>query len=232
MDSTADWVQQTFGYRFSDRSLLERALTHRSAAGRNNERLEFLGDAVLDCVVSDMLLSLRPASEEGELSRLRSRLVRDRALAGIAQDHGLGAHLKLGSGEMKSGGHRRDSILADALEALVGAIFRDGGYAAADRVVREIYGPRLDDLPEGDSLKDPKTRLQEWLQARGLPLPEYELVSASGPAHRQVFEVRCRLPDPAREQLATGASRREAEQAAARSLLAVLAESSPSLLRE
>lgn len=228
MESTRDWVQRTFGYRFSDASLLERALTHRSAAGRNNERLEFLGDAVLDCVISDVLLAMRPASEEGELSRLRSRLVRDRALADIAQEHGLGTHLKLGSGEMKSGGHRRDSILADALEALIGAVFRDGGYAEADRVVRRLYAPRLEDLPAGDSLKDPKTRLQEWLQARGLPLPEYELVAASGPAHRQVFEVRCRVAEPAREELATGSSRREAEQAAARLLLATLAAASSS----
>lgn len=183
---------------------------------------------MLDCVISDLLLTLRPDSEEGELSRLRSRLVRDRALAAIAQEQDIGAHVKLGSGELKSGGHRRDSILADALEALIGAIYRDGGYAAADQVVRRLYEPRLADLPEAEALKDPKTLLQEWLQARGLALPAYELVSASGPAHRQVFEVRCRLVDPPAERRATGASRREAEQEAARTLLASLTGPSPS----
>lgn len=228
MEDISDWVRRTFDYRFSDTSLLERALTHRSAPGRSNERLEFLGDAVLDCVISDLLISLRPDSEEGELSRLRSRLVRDHALAEIAQQHGVGERLKLGSGEMKSGGFRRDSILADALEALLGAIFRDGGYGAAERVVRRLYAPRLEHLPAGDSLKDPKTRLQEWLQAQGLPLPDYELVAASGPAHEQVFEVRCRLGRPEAEQTASGASRREAEQEAARLLLASLAADSPS----
>jgi ribonuclease-3 len=226
-DITA-WVQRTFDYRFSDTTLLERALTHRSAPGRSNERLEFLGDAVLDCVISDILISLRPDAEEGELSRLRSRLVRDHALAEIAQQHGLGEYLKLGSGEMKTGGFRRDSILADALEALLGAIFRDGGYAQAERVVRGLYEPRLEHLPEGDSLKDPKTRLQEWLQARGFPLPAYELVAARGPAHEQVFEVRCRLAQPEAEQTASGSSRREAEQDAARLLLATLAADSSS----
>jgi ribonuclease-3 len=228
LEDIIQWVQRTFDYRFSDTDLLERALTHRSASGRSNERLEFLGDAVLDCVISDILISLRPDSEEGELSRLRSRLVRDHALAEIAQQHGLGEYLKLGSGEMKSGGYRRDSILADALEALLGAIFRDGGYAEAERVVHRLYEPRLEHLPAGDSLKDPKTRLQEWLQARGLPLPAYELIAASGPAHQQVFEVRCRLIQPDAEQTASGASRREAEQEAARLLLASLAADSPS----
>jgi len=228
LEDISDWVRRTFDYRFSDPSLLERALTHRSAPGRSNERLEFLGDAVLDCVVSDLLISLRPDSEEGELSRLRSRLVRDHALAEIAQQHGVGERLKLGPGEMKSGGFRRDSILADALEALFGAIFRDGGYAEAERVVRRLYAPRLEHLPAGDSLKDPKTRLQEWLQAQGLPLPAYELVAASGPAHEQRFEVCCRLNRPEAEQTASGASRREAEQEAARRLLASLVTHPPS----
>ncbi|WP_405244141.1 ribonuclease III [Lentisalinibacter salinarum] len=228
MEEITQWVQRTFDYEFGDTTLLERALTHRSAPGRSNERLEFLGDAVLDCVISDALISLRPDAEEGELSRLRSRLVRDHSLAQIARQHGLGEHLKLGSGEMKSGGFRRDSILADGLEALLGAIFRDGGYAEAERVVHRLYSRRLEHLPEGDSLKDPKTRLQEWLQARGLPLPAYELIGASGPAHDQRFEVRCRLVQPDGEATASGASRREAEQEAAHRLLASLTAGSPS----
>lgn len=228
MDDITQWVRRTFDYEFRDTTLLERALTHRSAPGRSNERLEFLGDAVLDCIISDALISLRPHAEEGELSRLRSRLVRDHSLAQIARQHGLGEYMKLGSGEMKSGGYRRDSILADGLEALLGAIFRDGGYAEADRVVRHLYARRLEHLPEGDSLKDPKTRLQEWLQARSLPLPAYELIATSGPAHAQQFEVRCRLVQPGGEQTAQGGSRREAEQEAARLLLASLTAGSPS----
>ncbi len=228
MDKSANWVRRTFGYEFRDESLLERALTHRSAPGRSNERLEFLGDAVLDTVISDMLLAARPASEEGELSRLRSRLVRDRALAGIARDCGLGDHIALGPGEKKSGGFRRDSILADAFEALLGAIFRDGGYAAADTVVRRLFAAPLAALPEGEALKDAKTRLQEWLQARGLALPVYELVAASGRPHEQVFEVSCSLGQPDVQRRASAASRREAEQAAAAEVLAYLTSQSPS----
>lgn len=228
MDKTTNWVRRTFGYEFSDTALLGRALTHRSAPGRSNERLEFLGDAVLDTVISDLLLALRPDSEEGELSRLRSRLVCDHALAEIAREYELGSYLQLGPGELKSGGFRRDSILADALEALLGAIFRDGGYDAADSVVRRIYAERLDDLPDGDELKDPKTRLQEWLQARGLPLPDYELIASSGRPHEQVFEVACRLRQPDIERRSSASSRREAEQEAAARVLAYITAQSPS----
>ncbi len=223
MDRTVKWLRKRLDYEFRDRALLEQALTHRSAAGRNNERLEFLGDAVLDFVVSDIVFHRWPSATEGELSRLRASLVRDTTLADIAAGIDLGEHLILGSGERKSGGHRRASILADALEAIFAAIYLDAGLSVAERVIRDVFADRARQLPEPDDLKDPKTRLQEWLQADGQGLPEYVTESVSGKAHQQVFDVSCSIRSPERTTRGTGTSRRDAEQAAAAKMLEELA---------
>jgi len=219
LDSAEKWLYTHFAYEFEDASLLQRALTHRSAAGRNNERLEFLGDAVLDFVVSDMVFRRYPDADEGELSRLRASLVRDTTLAEIASSIGLGDHLILGGGELKSGGYRRASILADAVEAIFGAIFLDRGFPAADQAIRRMLGERVRNLPSVDELKDPKTRLQEALQARGHGLPEYATQSVSGQAHRQVFDVTCAVPALELVTEGRGSSRRDAEQSAAEDML-------------
>lgn len=222
MTRAAGWLQDTLDYTFRDDGLLEQALTHRSAAGHSNERLEFLGDAVLDLVVSEHVFRAAPGSNEGDLSRLRASLVKDRSLADIASDLGIGEHLILGSGERKTGGHRRESILADAVEALFGAIYLDAGFAAARDAIVAALGHRLDNLPDPRELRDPKTRLQEWLQSRGRALPEYEMVNVSGKAHRQVFDVECRVDGDGSGARGTGSSRRAAEQQAARTMLARL----------
>jgi ribonuclease-3 len=222
LDSAERWLEKTLGYRFNDVRLLRQALTHRSAPGNSNERLEFLGDAVLDIVVSEALYHSLPHAPEGDLSRLRASLVRDTSLAGIAADLGMGEQLILGSGERKTGGHRRQSILADALEALFGAVYLDRGFDTAAELIRRVFGDKLDDLPHADDLRDPKTRLQEWLQARGLAPPDYELVNVSGKAHQQRFDVRCIVPGHAPAP-GEGRSRRSAEQKAARRMLATLA---------
>jgi ribonuclease-3 len=221
LDTAERWLDQALGYTFNDVTLLKQALTHRSAPGASNERLEFLGDAVLDIVISEVLFHSLPEAPEGDLSRLRASLVRDTSLAGIASDLGIGEHLILGSGERKTGGHRRQSILADALEALFGAVYLDSDFATAAEVIRQVFAEKLEDLPHADDLRDPKTRLQEWLQARGAAPPEYELVNVTGKAHQQRFEVRCLVPD---EEAAPGEgrSRRAAEQQAARRMLAML----------
>jgi ribonuclease-3 len=174
-------------------------------------------------VVSEALFHSLPDAPEGDLSRLRASLVRDTSLAGIAADLGVGDHLVLGSGERKTGGHRRQSILADALEALFGAVYLDSGFDSAADLIRRVFAEKLDDLPHADELRDPKTCLQEWLQARGAAPPDYELVNVSGKAHQQRFEVRCLVPDqePAPGE---GRSRRSAEQQAARRMLARLTE--------
>ena len=223
MDKAEHWLTRTLDYTFRDVRLLQQALTHRSAHGDSNERLEFLGDAVLDIVVSEVLFQTLPDAPEGDLSRLRASLVRDTSLAGIAADLGMGEHLILGSGERKTGGHRRQSILADALEALFGAGYLDSDFDTAADLIRRVFAQKLDDLPHADELRDPKTRLQEWLQARGEAPPEYELVNVSGKAHQQRFEVRCRVPgqEPAAGE---GRSRRGAEQQAARHMLSSLTE--------
>ena len=218
MDNAARWLNNALGYSFSDGDLLQQALTHRSAPGASNERLEFLGDAVLDIVVSEALFDALPDAPEGDLSRLRASLVRDTSLAGIAADLGIGEHLILGSG-----GHRRQSILADALEALFGAVYLDSDFDTAADLIRRVFGDKLADLPHADDLRDPKTRLQEWLQARGEAPPDYELVNVTGKAHQQRFEVRCLVPG--REAVpGEGRSRRGAEQQAARRMLALLTE--------
>jgi ribonuclease-3 len=220
----AAWLKATLDYRFNDAALLEQALTHRSATGPSNERLEFLGDAVLNAVVTEAVFRVRPFADEGDLSRLRAFIVCDRSLAAAAVELGIGKHLVLGIGERKSGGHRRESILADAVEALFGAVYLDAGFSAARTVIERALGDRLRELPDPEDLRDPKTRLQEWLQSRRIALPEYDLVAVSGKAHRQVFEVRCRIEGHATETSGTGPSRRSAEQQAARSMLTALTE--------
>ncbi|WP_266156719.1 ribonuclease III [Dyella silvatica] len=210
-------------YRFRDASLAQLALTHRSAGKPNNERLEFLGDALLGVVVAELLYEVHPNASEGELSRLRAQLVNGQALAVIARELELGDELKLGPGELKSGGFRRDSILADAFEAVVAAVYMDGGFAACRETVRNLFEPRIAAIPR--SSKDAKTRLQEWLQARGLPLPLYELKDSRGEDHAKTFDVSCEIvePMPIHAQGHSG-SRRAAEQDAAEIVLRQLQE--------
>lgn len=216
---SAAWLRDALGYECKDPALLEAALTHRSAGGPHNERLEFLGDAVLNCVVARLVFSEFADANEGDLSRFRASLVSGESLALIAQELQLGEHVRLGSGELKSGGFRRKSILADTLEAVIGAIYLDGGFAAAERVIERLFVPRLDRLPSAAELKDPKTRLQETLQARGLPLPAYSVEAVTGEAHNQQFEVSCTVGALGLRTQANGQSRRRAEQAAAQLLL-------------
>ncbi|MDM4772346.1 ribonuclease III [Solimonas sp. SE-A11] len=215
MGSPDATLVQRLGYKFRDGALLQQALTHRSYAHGNNERLEFLGDGLLNFVIGERLYALQPKAEEGALSRLRASLVREETLALLGRDLQLGELLRLGESELKSGGYRRDSILADALEAIIGAVFIDGGFDAARGVCERLYAPLLADLPDAESLKDPKTRLQEALQADGRPLPRYEILSESGPPHARRFAVRCLLPDNESFTESEGASRRSAEQRAA-----------------
>ena len=218
------WLAKSLSYEFDDANLLQQALTHRSSPGDNNERLEFLGDAVLDFVISEVVYRSHPNAPEGDLSKLRASLVKDTSLGKLAMGLGLGEHLILGGGERKSGGHRRESILADALEALFGAVYLDAGFDAAVDVVTHAFGDRLSNLPSVEDLRDPKTRLQEWLQGKGFGLPEYELVKVSGKAHRQQFDVSCRIKEGGQASTGSGTTRRNAEQEAAREMLAVLGE--------
>lgn len=220
MTGTRESLEQRLGYSFDDRALLQQALTHRSAGSRNNERLEFLGDAVLGSVIAGELYRRFPQAREGMLSRLRSTLVRRESLAAIAQELQLGEHLQLGAGERRSGGHSRDSILSDALEAVFGAIFLDSDFVTVRECILTQFADRLASLASGASLKDPKTRLQEYLQARRRPLPVYAVVQVSGEAHNQTFRVSCSVagvesgPSEGR-----GSSRRLAEQDAAARML-------------
>ncbi len=210
-------------YRFNDPALAQLALTHRSIGRPNNERLEFLGDALLGAIIAEMLYEAHPRSNEGELSRLRAQLVNGQALAVLARELELGDELKLGPGELKSGGFRRDSILADAFEALVAAVYLDGGFDACRQSVRELFGERI--VAMRRSSKDAKTRLQEHLQAGGWPLPQYELVASHGEDHAKTFDVRCSISEPlALAAAASGGSRRTAEQDAAESVLSQLLE--------
>lgn len=215
--------QKKLDYQFRQPQLCQQALTHRSVSSKSNyERLEFMGDALLGVIIACYLYERFPSEDEGRLTRLRSTLVRQDSLAAIAKDLKLGEHLILGSGEMKSGGHRRESILADAVEALIGAIYLD---SADLNVVRDVvlkwYAPYLLTLEPKDTLKDPKTRLQELLQGKRLPLPEYTLTAALGEAHNQTFTVECRV-DGASITVGHGQSRRYAEQSAASQLLGLL----------
>lgn len=209
-------LQEGLGYRFDNPRLLEQALTHRSHGTPHNERLEFLGDGVLNCIIAAELYTRFAALNEGELSRLRASLVREQRLYELASALALGDELRLGEGELKSGGFRRPSILADALEALMGAVFLDGGFAAARAVVTRLYEPLLETLDPSGADKDPKTRLQEWLQSRKYALPQYSVVATHGAAHDQRFEVECLVRELAVRTVGTGPSRRLAEQEAAR----------------
>ena len=215
-------------YRFRDPGLLQEALTHRSVGRRNNERLEFLGDSVLNMIIAARLFELRPEAQEGDLSRMRARLVRGVTLSEIASGISLGKQLTLGEGEMKSGGFRRSSIQADAFEALLGAVFIDGGYEACRRLVLQFFDPLIENLPAIEELKDFKTRLQEWLQARGRPLPVYSLQREEWADHAKVFFVSCSLPDNGKQVEASGGSRRKAEQSAAALMLDLILEGSGS----
>jgi ribonuclease-3 len=212
-------LYRSLGYRFRRDDLLDAALTHRSAGSPNNERLEFLGDALLNWVIAEALCQRHPQASEGDLTRLRASLVREPTLAEIAQALELGEYLKLGAGETRSGGFRRQSTLADTFEAVLAAIYQDGGIEAAQGVILALYRARLEQLPDAESLKDAKTRLQEYLQGQGLPLPDYEVIEITGQAHQQEFHVRCRVSDGSQQAEGRGGSRRQAEQAAASLLL-------------
>ena len=214
-----DALQTALGYRFSNEALLIQALTHRSFGAPNNERLEFIGDGVLNCAVARALFDRFPELDEGALSRLRAGLVKQDALHAHALDLGLGDLLRLGEGELRSGGHRRPSILADALEAVFGAIFLDAGFDAANAVISRLYADSVLGIDPNTAGKDPKTALQEWLQGRRHPLPKYEMVVVRGEAHSQEFEVSCSIPVLMLETKGRGASRRAAEQQAARNAL-------------
>ena len=227
MDKAHSWLEKKLHYQFNDASLFEQALTHRSASGKNNERLEFLGEAVLDFVISEALYVSHPHADEGDLSRLRASLVRDASLAAIASDLGIGEHLVLGGGERKTGGHRRESILADALEAVFGAVFLDAGFDAARELIEKLFAGRLENLPHVDELRDPKTRLQEWLQGRKLPLPSYDLFEVTGKAHNQRFKVVCSVDAHEEVTNGEGTSRRAAEQQAAEKMLKSLRAGDP-----
>jgi ribonuclease-3 len=212
-------VRSQLGYEPRDTTLFAAALTHRSVPGRNYERLEFLGDAVLNLVVAQRLYSSFPDATEGDLSRLRARLVSSEPLAQIAAEIELGDALQLGSGELKTGGFRRESILADAFEAVCGALFLDGGFHSVERVIQKLFERRIASLPAPASLKDAKTRLQEYLQARGHSLPRYTVERVEGEAHAQTFHVSCEVADLGLHASGSGSSRRRAEQEAAEGIL-------------
>jgi len=214
-DRKSSALCKQLGHVFTQPRLLQRALTHRSYAPEHNERLEFLGDSVLGCVIAKYLYDSYPQLSEGELSRLRSSLVREDTLAQLAQQLDLGSHLKLGEGERKSGGFRRPSILADAMEALFGAVLLDGGFEAAERAVLGLFVPYLTQVDVLTLGKDAKTLLQEYLQGKRIPLPAYSVLATQGQAHEQSFEVECAIPSLKIATRGTGSSRRSAEQQAA-----------------
>jgi ribonuclease-3 len=212
-------LEARLGHRFLRAELLEQALTHRSYGTPHYERLEFLGDGVLDCVIRHELCTRFPGLSEGELSRLRANLVRQEALAARARELGVGEHLRMGEGETASGGAERPSILSDALEALYGAVFLDGGYDAARAAIQSAFAPLLDSLDASALAKDPKTRLQELLQGRGQALPTYRVIATQGAAHRQSFEVECSVAALGLRATGRGEARRAAEQQAAEAML-------------
>ena len=215
-------MEQYIDYRFVRHDLLGTALTHRSVGTPHNERLEFLGDGVLNCVIADLLFDRFPELDEGALSRLRANLVRQETLVRVAANLNLGAHLRLGDGERKSGGHTRPSILADAVEAIVGAVYLDGGFDAAKKTVARLFAPLMADIDPTQTSKDAKTRLQEFLQGRRMPLPVYSLVSVRGEAHLQEFDVRCEVAKLGVFASGVGSSRKIAEQRAAEAVLEII----------
>jgi ribonuclease-3 len=210
------------GYQFQHPDYLETALTHRSANKNHYERMEFLGDAVLNLVISDELYRSFPQASEGELSRLRAHLVKGESLSKIATELALGDFLRLGSGELKSGGYRRKSILADVLESIIGAIYLDAGFAATQEFILRVFADQIARVSDVKELKDPKTRLQEYMQAKALPLPTYEVVKTTGQAHNQHFEVSCTVTLLDKPVYGKGSSRRKAEQAAAEEALEMI----------
>ena len=216
-------LQQTLNYQFANIDLLETALTHRSASHQHNERLEFLGDAVLGSVIAHQLFQQFPEADEGQLSRLRSVLVKEKALCELALQHSLGDYLFLGGGELKSGGYRRASILADTFEAIIGAVFLDSDFETARRYILGLYTDRLEALSLAMAQKDPKTRLQEWLQARNIETPIYEVTRSTGKDHAKLYWVKCTVNYQALESEGQGASRRKAEQDAAEKILEKIA---------
>ena len=215
-------LEERLGHRFADPRLLEQALTHRSRGADNYERLEFLGDGVLGCAVADELYARFPHLSEGKLTRLRASLVREETLAEVGKTLGIDGCLRLGEGELAAGPEPRPSILADALEAVLGAVFLDGGYAAARSAVLAAFGPHIERLDPERPAKDAKTRLQELLQAQHRPLPQYRVIGVQGEAHRQSFEVQCSVDGLDVKATGTGTSRQRAEQQAAKAMLEVL----------
>ena len=208
-------------YPFRDTSLFDLALTHRSHGSVNNERLEFLGDAALNFIIGHAVYERLPQVKEGDLSRYRANLVKGATLTEIAKELEIGQCLNLGAGELKSGGHRRASILADTVEAIIGAVYLDGGMATCEKVVMGLFSGRLANLSE-NTLRDPKTHLQEFMQARGRPLPNYEVISVTGEAHSQFFTVECKVDGLKTPAVGEGSSRRTAEKKAAENALAGL----------
>ena len=222
MDARLDALQQRLGHRFADAALLLRALTHRSFGADHNERLEFLGDAVLSVVISSLLFARFAGSDEGDLTRVRAHLVREDSLHRAALQLALPEVVRLSDGEARGGGAQRPSILADAVEALIGATFVDSGFDAARDVVERLFGEVIANTDIGSWTKDAKTELQEWLQARRLPVPVYRISATRGQAHAQTFEVACEVPALGLQQMGEGRSRRVAEQEAARRMLDAL----------
>lgn len=223
MNGDLERLASALGHGFRSGDLLEQALTHRSAGSANNERLEFLGDALIGFVIAEALLDAFSDADEGSLSRMRASVVKRESLARLARDLDLGTYLRLGSGELRSGGYTRDSILSDALEAILGAIYLDAGYDAAREVVLRLFREPLRLAGAQRGGKDPKTRLQELLQARKRPIPEYDVTDIGGTQHAQSFTVTCVLPDDRRASQGVGSSRRRAEQAAAAAMLEQIA---------
>jgi ribonuclease-3 len=221
------WAETHLRYAFKDANLLDLALTHRSASRTNNERLEYLGDAFLNFAIAQRLFWLRRDDTEGDLSRARAALVKEPTLAAIGQRLGLDAQLTLGAGELRTGGAQRAAILADAVEALIGAVLLDGGVTAAEAVVDLMFAGELESLPDAATLKDPKTRLQEWLQGKGLPLPSYVVTAVHGRDHEQTFVVECEVREKNVQTTGRGQSRRRAEQEAAAAMLVALTGDKP-----
>ncbi|HIF9094106.1 TPA: ribonuclease III [Photobacterium damselae] len=215
MTTPANRLQRKLGYQFNNSELMTLALTHRSANGTHNERLEFLGDSILSFVIADDLYHRFPNVDEGDMSRMRATLVRGKTLAELGREFELGDHLLLGPGELKSGGFRRDSILADCVEAIIGAIYLDSDIEKVRSIVLDWYQSRLETIQPGVNQKDPKTRLQECLQGRRLPLPAYTVTKVHGEAHNQEFTVQCEVTGLDKPVVGKGGSRRKAEQAAA-----------------
>jgi ribonuclease III len=214
------WAHERLGYRFKNPELLKQALTHRSASQKNNERLEFLGDALLSFVVALRLFNAKASESEGDMSRMRAALVKGETLADLGRELELELHVIVGAGEQSSGGARRSSVLANTVEALIGGILLDGGFAEAEICINSLIGDRFQMLPDAASLKDAKTKLQEWLQARGIGLPEYNVKSMEGPPHKRTFLVQCTVGDDT--VIGRGLSRRNAEQDAAKYMLSSL----------